>query len=282
MGSRVRQVSQLLGLATATAFCALLSGAEPTSTPNVMPPLRLGPSQPEFRLIRLAYDDNAMGYGGFGRRGRSWTTDAPEAEFHLTQGIRRLTRIDTFDPGSEPDWNSDVYPLAPLDDELFSHPFLYAVEVGRWYLDDEQAARIRDYLLRGGFLMVDDFHGTLQWEGFMESMRRIFPDRDVVEIPDGHEVFHVIWDLEQVVGSGHKIQIPGLAALYNGVTYEQDGVEPHWRGVFDDNGRLMVAINFNMDLGDAWEQADNPSYPEKYTALAYRIGTSYAIYAMTH
>src|SRR4051812_25451752 len=120
MGLRVRQVRQLLGLATATAFCALLSGAEPAIGTSA---LRLGPSQPEFRLVRLAYNDNSMGYGGFGGRGGSWTTDAPEAEYHLTQGIRRLTRINTIDPESD----EVVFPLRPDDEELYDHPFLYAV-----------------------------------------------------------------------------------------------------------------------------------------------------------
>lgn len=270
MGSRVRQVRQLLGLATATALCALLSGAAAgdSSGQNVS----LEPSKPEFRLVRLIYTDNAIGYGHRGFGMPSWTTDSPEAEYHLSQGIRRLTRINTIDP----DRDQVVYPVQPLDDDLFNYPFLYAVEVGRWYLNDEEAARIRDYLLRGGFLMVDDFHGTEQWEYFMDSMRRVFPDREVVEIPDSHEVFHVVWDLDQ------KVQIPGSAALMRGVTYEYEGTVPHWRGIFDDRGRLMVAINFNMDLGDSWELADQPDYPERYTALGYRFGISYALYAMTH
>jgi hypothetical protein len=273
MGFRVRQVCQLLGLATATALCALLTGAQAGSAPEG---LVLLPAQPEFRVARLAYNDSAafgFGRGGFG--GQSWRTDAPEAEFHLTQGIRRLTRINTIDPETG-DIRYVVLPLQPLDDELLDYPFLYAVEVGRWYLSDEESAKLRDYLLRGGFLMVDDFHGSLQWEGFMESMRRVFPDRDVVEIPDNHEVFHVVWDLD------HRKQIPGIYALMSGRTYEQDGEEPHWRGIFDDHGRLMVAINFNMDLGDAWEHADTPEYPQEDTALAYRFGISYALYAMSH
>ena len=269
MGLRVRQVRQLLGLATATALCALLSGAHAAAPVGAA---ALGPPQPEFRFARLAYNDSAA-LGGFGRgfRGGSWTTDAPEAEQHLLGGIRRLTRISTLDPDRD-----QFIAIAPNDDDLYDYPFLYAVEVGRWYLSDEEAAKLRDYLLRGGFLMVDDFHGSLQWEGFMESMRRVFPDRDVVEIPDNHEVFHVVWDLD------HKVQIPGVYALMSGRTYEQDGVEPHWRGVFDDHGRLMVAINFNMDLGDAWEHADTPEYPQPLTALAYRFGISYALYAMSH
>lgn len=135
---------------------------------------------------------------------------------------------------------------------------------------------MREYLLKGGFLMVDDFHGSVQWESFMESMRRVFPDREVVDIPEDHEVFHVVWDLDQ------KVQVPGIYALMTGRTYEQDGVQARWRGVFDDQGRLMVAINFNMDLGDAWEHADTPEYPQHLTALAYRIGISYALYSMSH
>jgi hypothetical protein len=268
MGSRVRQVRQQLGLASAWGLCALLSGVVSGSTDHGVV---VTPPAPEFRLARLAYNDNAV-LGGFGFGRGAWTTDAPEAEQHLTQGIRRLTRINTIDP----DKDDVVLPVQPLDPRLFEYPFLYAVEVGRWYLDDAEAARLREYLLRGGFLMVDDFHGSVQWEAFMESLRRVFPDREVVEIPDDHEVFHVLYDLD------HKVQIPGIYALMSGVTYEQDGFDPHWRGVFDDDGRLMVAINFNMDLGDAWEHADTPEYPQPMTALAYRFAISYALYAMTH
>ncbi len=250
----------------------LLSGAVAGDTGAIMttvPP-------PEFRLARLAYNDSAA-LGGFGRRGGgSWTTDAPEAEYHLTQGIHRLTRIDTIDP----DVDQVVLPVQPLDPDLSEYPFLYAVEVGRWYLSDPETAALRDYLLRGGFLMVDDFHGSVQWEGFMESMRRIFPEREVVDIPPDHEVFHVLYDLGKPVAD--KVQIYGIYALMSGRSYEQDGVEPKWRGIFDDEGRLMVAINFNMDLGDSWEEADTPGYPQALTALGYRFAISYALYSMTH
>ena len=274
MGSRVRQFRQQLGLASATALCALLSGAVSGSTTTSA--IATTEPPPQFVIARLMYNDSAM-FGGFGRGfggrcGGSWCTDAPEAEYHLTQGIRRLTRINTLDPETQ----FQLYAIQPDDPRLFDYPFLYGVEVGRWYLDDHEAQNLRDYLLRGGFLMVDDFHGSAQWEGFMESMRRVFPDRDVEVIPDAHEVFHVLYDLDQ------KIQIPGIVALRSGVTYEQDGYTPQWLGVFDDNRRLMVAINFNMDLGDAWELADDPDYPQPMTALAYRFAISYALYAMTH
>jgi len=227
------------------------------------------PAKPtsEFHFVRMFYHDGALGrsYRGFGDR--SWTTDYPEAEVHFHLGVSRLTRVDI---------GEQARMLRVTDDAIFDYPWLYAVEVGRWHLDDTEAARLREYLDRGGFFMVDDFHGTLQWESFVESMQRVFPDRPIVEIPEGDDVFHALYDLNQ------RIQIPGIYAIMRGVTYEQDGYTPHWRGIYDDNGRLMVAINFNMDLGDAWEHADDPRYPEPMTTLAYRFAVNYVVYAMTH
>ena len=218
----------------------------------------------EFHFTRMYYNGNGYdrGWGG-----GSWTTDFPEAEYHFTMGVSRLTRVDIGEQSRM---------LQLTDDTIFNYPWLYAVEVGRWYLDDVEAGRLREYLLRGGFLMTDDFHGSRQWANFLESMQRVFPDRPIVDIADSDEVFHVLYDLNQ------RIQIPGIAALRYGQTYEQDGVTPHWRGIYDDAGRLMVAINFNMDLGDAWEHADDPFYPEAMTGLAYRFAVNYVVYAMTH
>jgi hypothetical protein len=131
-------------------------------------------------------------------------------------------------------------------------------------------------LLKGGFLMVDDFHGTFEWDVFNESMRRVFPDRPIVEIPDHDAVFHVLYDVDQ------RVQIPGIRGAITGQTWERDGYTPHWRGIYDDDGRLLVAINFNMDLGDAWEHADNPQYPQPLTLLAYHYAIDYILYSMTH
>jgi hypothetical protein len=167
-----------------------------------------------------------------------------------------------------------------VDDMIFDYPWLYAVEVGSWYLSPPEAEKLREYLLRGGFLMVDDFHGDRQWDRFYESMRRVFPDRQVVDIEDGNEILHVLYDVDE------RIQVPGYYTFVrDGRTYEQgddNGRTPHWRGIYDDAGRLMVIINHNMDLGDAWEHADWPDYPEPMTGLALRFAVNYVIYAMTH
>ena len=215
----------------------------------------------EFFFTRLAYSDAGGG------RWASWLTDYPEAEVHLLQGLKRLTRLATGASGVQ---------VSLEDDELMKYPWLYAVEVGRWYLTDAEAARLREYLLRGGFLMVDDFWGTYEWALFLESMKRVFPDRPILEVEDGDELLHVLYDLDQ------RIQIPGRNYVYTGVTWQRDGYVPHWRGIYDDHGRIMVAINFNMDMGDAWEHADDPAYPNPMTALAYRFAVNYVIYSMTH
>ena len=216
----------------------------------------------EYQFVRLSYTGTSL----FGGRER-WLTDWPEAEQHLIQGIKRLTRIDTADDGRT---------MSIMDEALFDYPWVYAVEVGYWMLSDEEAARLREYLLRGGFLVVDDFHGTLEWAGFIQSMHRVFPDRAIVDIPAGDAVFHVAYEFSE------HIQIPGIQSLYSGRNYERDGYTPHWRGIYDDDGRLMVVINFNMDLGDAWEHADVPEYSLLYTTRAYKYAIDYVLYAMTH
>lgn len=227
----------------------------------------------EFVFGRLMYP--SFNFGGRWRsRGdwrqgfSSWTIDYPASDRHFCQVLRRLTRVNV----------RSVEQPVNLDDgdDPFYWPWLYGVEVGRWELTTPQTAKLREYLLRGGFLMVDDFHGTQEWAVFMESMRHVFPDRQLVDLETSDPIFHVLYDLET------RYQIPGLQFVRSGRTWEQDGIEPRWRGIFDDHGRLMVAICHNMDLGDAVEHADNPRYPERFSALALRIFTNYAVYAMTH
>lgn len=202
------------------------------------------------------------------RGGTTWTIDYPRADRHATETIRRLTRIDV---------RSVEQPVnLEEDDEVFYWPWLYVVEPGTWDLTEEQAAKLREYLLRGGFLMADDFHGTHQWSIFMESMRRVFPDRPVVDIPDDDPIFHTVWNLDD------RVQIPGAQFVFTGQIYEEDGIGANWRGIYDDDGRLMVAICHNMDLGDAVEHADDPAYPEEYSAMAMRIFINYIVYSMTH
>lgn len=220
----------------------------------------------EFHFARLVYANAPGSRRGLRGGGGAWSTDYADAEFHLMEGINRLTRVD----GRLVDFNGDGGRLITLrDNRLFDYPWLYAVEVGQWYLNDSEAALLREYLDRGGFLLVDDFWGAYEWSVFLESMVRVFPDRPIIDLPEEHELLHVHYDLDQ------RTQIPGI----NG---QRHATTPHWRAILDDDGRVMVAINFNMDMGDAWEHADDPWYPEPMTALAYRFALNYVIYSMTH
>lgn len=241
-------------LALATLFVA--SHAQ-TQTP---------PLSAEFHFARLAFGYYGGSYGT--DRGEPWLRDWPEADYHFMQGVTRLTRIDS---------TADSRQVRLDDDSIFDYPLVYAVKVGFMRLDADEAARLREYLDRGGFLIVDDFHGPAEWVEFEASMRRVFGDRPIIELPTDDEIFHVLYDVDQMT------QIPGIQAVQRGVSWEHpQGVPARWRGIRDDQGRLIAAINFNMDLGDAWEHADDARYPEPLTTLAYRFGINYLIYAMTH
>ncbi len=200
--------------------------------------------------------------------GSSWSQDYPRADRHFAQAMRRLTRVNA----------RSVEQPVNLDDgdDVYNWPWLCAGEMGDWKLTDDQVKRLRDYLLRGGFLMLDDFWGTEEWGRFEETMKAIFPDRPIVEIDNADAIFHSVYDLDD------RYQIPGQWALARGTTYRNDGYHAYWRGIYDDNNRLMVAMCFNSDVGDSWEWADDPRYDEKYSALGIRIGVNYVVYSMTH
>ena len=229
----------------------------------------------EWSFARLMYPPGPLdGYrgrfDGDWRRGLSlWTQDYPRADRHFSEAVRRLTRLHV---------RSVEQPVSLDDgDDVYNWPWLYAVQVGEWGLNSDEAKVLREYLLRGGFFMADDFHGSEEWAEFDRRIKQVFPDRPIVEIPDDDPIFHTVFDLNdrfQVPGAEHLRQ--GCKNCYNG------GVGAHWRGIYDDKGRVMVAISYNSDLGDAWEWADYPEYPEKFSGLAIRVGVNYVVYAMTH
>ena len=215
----------------------------------------------EFAFARLRFRSRLDGWA----RSR-WGIDANKSERQFIQGLRRLTRVHA----------RSVEHIVDIDsDEIYDWPWLYAVAVGDWTLSESQALRLRKYFDRGGFLMVDDFHAEREWRTFMAGIERIFPGRTAVELEDDDPIFHTVFDLRE------RFQIPGLNVVH-GPGYERGGVVPHWRAILDDQGRVVVAICFNMDVGDAWEWADLPEYPEPYASLAYKLGINYIIYAFTH
>lgn len=227
-----------------------------------------GPSH-ELHLGRLVFDHGP--HSGWGPGTPWWRIDWPAAEFHFTSGIERYTSIDVA---------SDSSHLVLTDPNLFDYPWLFAQQVGHWQLTQEEVSRLREYLQRGGFLVVDDFHGPGDWQVFEAVMRRVIPGLEFKELDASDELLHVLYELDQ------NTQIPGRRHLRGSsdgqVTVNMPYAPPRWIGIDDEAGRLMVAINFNMDMGDAWEHADDPAYPVSMTSLAYRFGINYLIYAMTH
>ncbi|MBI5085722.1 MAG: DUF4159 domain-containing protein [Acidobacteria bacterium] len=221
----------------------------------------------EFYFARLRYQMVGFGGGSVWRMRGGWTTDYPKADRTLLKGIRRLTRIQA---------NPMERVVDLISDDIYNYPFVYVVEAGHWELPDAQAKKLREFTDRGGFLMTDDFHGTFEWEVFTTSLNKGFGDRTINDIDDADPIFHVLYDLTS------RFQVPGLVNFPFDKTYEYDGFEPKWRAVRDDRGRIVVGICHNMDLGDAYEWADHPRYPEKYASQAYRTAINYIIYAMTH
>src|SRR6204780_675807 len=223
-------------------------------------------SPSEFYWSRLRYN-TLYGGGGFRSFGGGWAQDYPRADNDCLIALRRLTRINSPSPLNVADVDSD---------HLFDYPWIYAINVQSWTFTDEEAKRLHDYLLKGGFLMVDHFHGTQDWTRFMAGIGQGLPHTEAQDLADGDEIYHVLYDINE------KFQIPGEQYVSSGITYEKDGYVPKGGAITDKNGRIMVAICHNMHLGDAWEHADEPEYPEKFSGLAFRIVLNYITYSMTH
>ncbi len=215
-----------------------------------------------FVVGRLMYPSNVtMGWRGFGgfvdwrRGGTSWAVDYPRGDRYFASILRRLTTVDV----------RSVEQPVNLEDgnDVFDWPYLIVGLAGYWNLSEGMAGKLREYLLRGGFLLADSFFGSDQWEGFTYGMHQVFPDRDIVDLPDNHPLFHTIYNLDTRHMVPHFEEYSGQAGGMG-----NDGQVPHWRGILDDKGRVMVAIAFNNDLGDSYQWADDPRYPGESATLA--------------
>jgi hypothetical protein len=189
--------------------------------------------------------------------------------------LNRILEIDAF-PCENP---------VSLDDpDLRNFPFLYMLEVGRgggMQLSQAEATGLRDYLAAGGFLVIDDFWGSREWFAFEQGIRQVLPNASIVDIPLDHALFSIFYTIDEI------LQVPNVGNASRvsqgfGATYEQDGYVPAVRGIYDENDRLMVVINWNTDLGDAWEWAESPDYPLRYSTFAYQLGINAIVYGMSH
>lgn len=222
-----------------------------------------------FTFVRIKYNS----YGRWG-----WPTDYPDADLNLSYRLQQLTSLHV-DP--------DGRILELTDPELFDYPFVYMIEPGHIALSDAECIALRTYLLNGGFLMVDDFWGEDEWFNFAQEMKRVFPDREPEELPLEHPIFHCVYDLKEkpqipAIGHAHPSRVDENGKL---ITWERwDAQEVHYKGLFDDNGRMMAMICHNTDLGDGWErEGEDPWYFTEFSEKkAYPLGINIIFYAMTH
>ena len=216
-----------------------------------------GPS--EFYFTRGVYTS--------GWRWGSWRIDFPKADRQFMLAVNSLIDISAAEEEN----------AVRLDDpRIRQFPFLYVLEVGDMALSAKEAKGLREYLLAGGFLVIDDFWGSWEWANFERQIRRVLPDHRIVDIPLNHPIFNAVYRIDELV------QVPAIGNHYRGRTWEQDGYRPHARGIFDKQGRLMVVINWNTDLGDAWEWFERPEYPLEFSSFAVQMGVNFIVYAMSH
>ncbi len=219
-----------------------------------------------FTFVRARY--NSSGYR------QQWRTDYPDSDLNFSFRLQQLTSLKVHPDGKVIDLT---------DEALLDYPFVYLIEPGHMALSEEEVAGLRKYLLNGGFLMVDDFWGEREWDTFYEEIKRVFPDREPQELPLDHAIFHCVYDLKE------KPQIPSINAAQwgrdSGVTWERpDAQTPHYKALFDDDGRMMAIICHNTDLGDGWEREgeDEWYFHEFSEKKAYPLGINIVFYAMTH
>jgi hypothetical protein len=224
-----------------------------------------------FTFVRIQY--NARG----GYRG-TWRTDWPDSDLNFSFRLQQLTSLKV---------NPDPLVLELTDPRLFEYPFIYFCEPGGGYggygnglnLSDEEAKTLRRYLDQGGFAMFDDFWGEAEWQAFYQDLKKVFPDREPQDLPLDHPIFHIVYDLKEFP------QVPSIEYARRGLSYERpDASEVHYRGMFDDKGRLVALICHNTDLGDGWEREgeDEVFFHEYSERRAYPMGINIVFYAMTH
>ena len=210
-----------------------------------------------FTFVRIQY---AGAYN-------TWSIDWPAADRNFSTQVQNLTGLST---------NGDGLVLQLTDSDLSQYPFIYIVEGGRMSLSDAEVASLRNYLLGGGFLMVDDFWGEEEWGSLAAELRRVFPDREPVELSTGHELFRSFYEFNE------KPQVPSLGVARQEIPFERDATEAHYFGLLDGKGRLMAILCHNSDFGDAWEWEQSPAYPRELSlGRAVPMGINIVVYALS-
>jgi hypothetical protein len=209
--------------------------------------------------------------------GAGWQTDYPDGDNNLLIRFSELTRTPVSKEGKRP----NHYVVRLTDDALFNCPYTVASDVGTMGLRDDEVLRLRQYLLKGGFLWVDDFWGTAAWQHWSQVIGEVLPGRPIEDVALSDPIFRSQFVVKKM------IQVPRYPFWVGtgGQTSERgdDSREPHFRGIRDDKGRLMVVMTHNTDMGDSWErEAEEPAYFLRFSVDGYALGVDVLLYALTH
>ncbi|HEX9895745.1 MAG TPA: DUF4159 domain-containing protein [Gemmatimonadales bacterium] len=213
----------------------------------------------KFTFLRIRYDPGSGGFGDgtFGGRDPKWNHDYPRAELHFSKILKELSLVQAYLGGGNV--------LMADDPELFKYPIAYISEPGFWTVNEKEAEALRNYLLKGGFLIFDDFEGN-HWYNFERQMRLVLPNARLVRLDASHPIFDSFFRIESLEFVSYR------------------GVSEFW-GIFEDNDpakRLLAMVNYNSDIAEYWEWSDTDFAPIELTNEAYKLGVNYVIYAMTH
>ncbi len=267
-------LAMVIGLVAATRRTAREAESDSVGTPNwTNDP---GFTRDVFTFVRIKYSDGGRGrYRYWG--GRKWETDFPDSDLNLSFRLQQMTSL-KVDPAGRV--------VEITDKELFDYPWVYLAEPGDLQFTEEEVPLLRKYLLNGGFLMVDDFWGEAEWANFYREIKRVFPDREPVELEMDHPLFHCVFDIKE---TKNKMQVPnyrtGEWSKETGITWErEDAQDVHFKAIYDDKGRMVVFIAHNTDNGDGWEREGEYKYyfKEFSEKKAYPLGVNVIFYAMTH
>jgi hypothetical protein len=230
-----------------------------------------------FTFVRIEYDSMRGGYGRRRGWGGGWLTDWPDSDLNFSYRLQQLTSLKV---------NPEPITMRLTDPRLFDYPFIYMIEPGALVFSEEEVAALRRYLMSGGFLMVDDFWGDDQWWNFYEQIKRVFPDREPIDLQLSHPIFQCVYRLKE------KPQVPSIQAAWQGrdqgITWEMyhggNTRDVHYRAILDDKDRMVAIICHNTDLGDGWErEGEDPWYFKEFSEKkAYPMGINIVTYAMTH
>jgi hypothetical protein len=213
----------------------------------------------KFTFVRVMFGEVPVGQYIGDNSWYQWSHDYPDAGQHFSRILTELSKLQV-------NLDMDEYIFSFRDPNLFKYPFAYLCEIGQMGLSDEELAGLKEYLLRGGFLLVDDFGGPWELDNLSYHLKRAFPEYEIKRLDVSHPIFNCFFSIKSL----------------DVRSYRARRGRPEFWGLEDRRGRLMAIINYNNDVSDYWQWSSDPFQPIEDTNTAYKFGVNYVFYALTH